>query len=374
MLADRLKLTADAAYVPVVGFAGLDDHLLRQLLGPEAANSGTGVMLEGTLDYYVTRAWTIGIGGRYWAWNMNTGSLGFDFLAPRVLPSTENARFTTERYGMFVQSSYRFGDPTSFGDPQSSGAAPMLTKAPPVTASRPMNWTGVYIGGHLGGGFSDAQWSDPFGSTAGRFGFSNVAGFGDSTHATGPLAGGQIGADWQTGPLVLGAQADASAAQMSSENTCFSGIGGVDCLHTVNSLGTVTGRVGYAWDRSLAYVKGGGAWTNTTFSLFANTNALTLGTGRHHAQRVGMDGWRRHRIRAHQSLDSGRRIRPYRPTCDHRAVPDRRHDQRADNQSHANDRHLQTRRELQIRPCVDRRDGHPTLIRPGALRPPASEG
>ena len=143
MLADRLKLTADAAYVPVVGFAGLDDHLLRQLLGPEAANSGTGVMLEGTLDYYVTRAWTIGIGGRYWAWNMNTGSLGFDFLAPRVLPSTENARFTTERYGMFVQSSYRFGDPTSFGDPQSSGAAPMLTKAPPVTASRPMNWTGV---------------------------------------------------------------------------------------------------------------------------------------------------------------------------------------------------------------------------------------
>ena len=66
---------------------------------------------------------------------------------------------------------------------------------------------------------------------------------------------------------------------MSSENTCFSGIGGVDCLHTVNSLGTVTGRVGYAWDRSLAYVKGGGAWTNTTFSLFANTNALTLGTG-----------------------------------------------------------------------------------------------
>ena len=277
MLADRLKLTADAAYVPVVGFAGLDDHLLRQLLGPEAANSGTGVMLEGTLDYSITKAWSIGIGGRYWAWNMNTGSLGFDFLAPRILPSTENARFTSERYGMFVQSSYRFGDPPSSGDP--SGTAPMLAKAPPVTASRPMNWTGVYIGGHLGGGFSDAQWSDPFGSTAGRFGFSNVAGFGDSTHATGPLAGGQIGADWQTGRLVLGAQADASAAQMSGENTCFSGIGGIDCLHTVNSLGTVTGRLGYAWDRSLAYVKGGGAWTNTTFSLFANTNALTLGSG-----------------------------------------------------------------------------------------------
>jgi opacity protein-like surface antigen len=273
MLGDRLKLTADAAYVPLLGFAGLDDHLLRQLLGPEASNSGTGVMLEGTLDYSITKTWSIGVGGRYWAWNLNTGSLGFDFLAPRILPSTESARFTAERYGMFVRSSYRWADPPSSGDP------PMLTKGPPVVVSRPMNWTGFYIGGHLGGGFGDVQWSDPFGSTAGRFGFSNVAGFGDSTHATGPLAGGQIGADWQTGHLVLGAQADASAAQMSGENTCFSGIGGVDCLHTVNSLGTVTGRLGYAWDRSLAYVKGGGAWTNTTFSLFADTNALTLGSG-----------------------------------------------------------------------------------------------
>jgi hypothetical protein len=34
-----------------------------------------------------------------------------------------------------------------------------------VVASAPMNWTGFYIGGHLGGGWSDAQWSDPFGST-----------------------------------------------------------------------------------------------------------------------------------------------------------------------------------------------------------------
>jgi opacity protein-like surface antigen len=273
MLADRLKFTADAAYVPLVGFSGLDDHLLRQLLGPEAANSGGGVMLEATLDYSVTKSLSVGVGGRYWAWNMNTGTLGFDFLGPRIPPSTETARFTTERYGMFVQSSYRWGDPASSDDP------PMLTKAP-VIASRPMNWTGFYIGGHLGGGFSDAQWSDPFGSsTPGRFGFSNIAGFGDSTHATGPLAGGQIGADWQTGHLVLGVQADASAAQMHGENTCFSGIGGIDCQHSVNSLGTIAGRLGYAWDRSLVYAKAGGAWTNTTYSLFGDTNALTLGAG-----------------------------------------------------------------------------------------------
>ena len=61
----------------------------------------------------------------------------------------------------------------------------------------------------------------------------------------------------------LGVQADASAADMRGENTCFSGLGGINCQHTVNSLSTISGRVGYAWDRSLAYVKGGGAWTDT---------------------------------------------------------------------------------------------------------------
>ena len=51
MLSDRLRLSADAAYVPWVNFIGLDDHLLRQLLSPDAANSGDGVMLEAILDY-----------------------------------------------------------------------------------------------------------------------------------------------------------------------------------------------------------------------------------------------------------------------------------------------------------------------------------
>jgi hypothetical protein len=56
---------------------------------------------------------------------------------------------------VFAQSSYRWGDPPPH---------PILAKAA-VVASAPMNWTGFYIGGHLGGGWSDAQWSDPFGST-----------------------------------------------------------------------------------------------------------------------------------------------------------------------------------------------------------------
>jgi outer membrane immunogenic protein len=54
---------------------------------------------------------------------------------------------------------------------------------------------------------------------------------------------------------------------------------GINCQHVVNALGTVTGRVGYAFDRSLAYVKAGGALVDTTYNLLGNTSALTLGTG-----------------------------------------------------------------------------------------------
>jgi opacity protein-like surface antigen len=155
-----------------------------------------------------------------------------------------------------------------------------------VLAAGPMNWTGFYVGGHMGGGYSDDRWSDPFGSTVNAAGSVNVAGFGDTTHATGPLGGGQVGADWQIGRMVLGIQADASAANLRGENTCFSGLGGINCHHAVNALGSITGRAGYAWDRSLVYVKGGGAWTATAYDLLANTNALTLGTGS-----ANLDSW-----------------------------------------------------------------------------------
>jgi opacity protein-like surface antigen len=176
----------------------------------------------------------------------------------------------------------------------------MPVKAPAV-ATAPMNWTGIYIGGHAGGGWSDGRWSDPFGSTT-SIAVSpppptavNFAGFGDVTHATGPLGGGQIGANLQTGGWVLGVQADASSANLHGENTCFSGLGGVNCQHVVNAIGTAAGRAGFAWDRSLIYAKGGGAWTATNYSLFANTvqvyndtNPMTSGTG---STNVTAAGW-----------------------------------------------------------------------------------
>ena len=276
MLTDRLKLTADAAYLPLVNFSGLNHHNARELLLPEAASSGDGVMLEAILGYQITDAWNVGAGGRYWAWNTNTGTVAFNnlgFTGP--VPPVQMARYTTERYGAFVQASYKWGDATP---PLATTNVSLPAKAPPLAVA-PVNWTGLYVGGHLGGGRSGDAWSDPFGASPGSAGI-NIPGFGDTISATGPLGGGQIGANLQAGPVVFGVQLDAAAADLRGENTCFSGLGGINCQRNIRSIETATGRVGLAWNRSLAYVKGGGAQTSDTFTLDGNTNgALALGNG-----------------------------------------------------------------------------------------------
>ena len=183
------------------------------------------------------------------------------------MPAPEYDAFNTDRYGVFVQSGYHWGDTTR----------PVARSADAFAELKPMNWSGVYIGGHLGGAWGKSVWSDPFGPTPGTAGAENVPGFGDRTQAHGPLGGGQIGIDWQTGQWVLGFQADADYATIRGDNTCFSGLGGVNCQNQINALATFTGRAGFAWGRSLFYVKGGGAFASTAFNINANTVALTLG-------------------------------------------------------------------------------------------------
>ena len=150
-----------------------------------------------------------------------------------------------------------------------------------------MNWTGFYAGVHLGGGWSNDRWSDPFASTLSATDGVNAAGFGDITHGTGPLGGAGMGFNWQLGSLVFGLEANASGADLHGENTCFSGLGGFNCQRVVNALGTFTARAGYAWDRTLFYAKGGGAWADTTYDINANTNALKFGTSSTHADQTG---------------------------------------------------------------------------------------
>ncbi|MBR0932302.1 outer membrane beta-barrel protein [Bradyrhizobium jicamae] len=109
-LADRLKLTADAAYLPYVAFRGTDNHLLRtdvaNTISPESG-AGQGVQVEAVLSYAVSDAFNVGAGARYWAmWAPSAYTNGFSTPCP-----CQGLPVSTERYGGFLQASYKFGGP-----------------------------------------------------------------------------------------------------------------------------------------------------------------------------------------------------------------------------------------------------------------------
>lgn len=265
-LTDRIKFSAEAAYLPWTEFGGQDDHNFREILFPETASTGNGVMLESILSYAMTSNWNIGAGGRYWAWNTHTGADWFDGLGLPPPTQPQLARFSTERYGFFLQTDYHWGGAAT------DDAAPEVQRSQAAAAMASADWTGVYLGGYLGGGWSGDRWSDPFGSTVSSTGLTNIAGFGDTVHSTGPLGGGQIGVDWQTGPWVVGVGGEFGAANLRGENTCFSGIGGLDCQHFVDAIGVAGAKFGYAFGQSLLYAKGGGARVSSTYAILGNTN------------------------------------------------------------------------------------------------------
>src|SRR4051812_9967347 len=277
MLTDRLKLSAEAAYLPWVRFRAQDDHNYRQLFILESSNHGDGAMLEGILSYAVTSNWNIGLGGRYWAMNMHDGNVLFDQLGFGILYPPQVGRYNSERHGFFLQTNYKWGDVTR----------PAEASADAVAHTAPMNWTGFYAGGHVGGAFADNRWSDPFPSARTGTNF-NSAGFGDTVYSNGPLAGGQAGFNWQIGPWVLGLQGAWSKTDLRGENTCYSGVGGLNCQNIINSVGTVTGRLGYAWDRVLIYAEGGGARARIDYALLGDTAFQNRGYG---VTRIAPWGW-----------------------------------------------------------------------------------
>lgn len=131
-------------------------------------------------------------------------------------------------------------------------AAPVIAGDVPLA---PRSWTGFYAGVHGGWGWGKTKVEDPL--------FSPPFNPTEYTY-NGPLAGAQIGANWQLGNFVLGAEIDGSWAfvrgntnrnQTINTSSTSNGLG-------YNALATGTGRVGYAMGQWLAYAKGGAAWAD----------------------------------------------------------------------------------------------------------------
>jgi outer membrane immunogenic protein len=158
-----------------------------------------------------------------------------------------------------------------------------MYKAPIAYPPAAYNWTGFYVGAHLGGGLASKQWTDlgtdldPTSVDAG------------SHKATGPLGGIQGGYNWQIGHLVLGVEGQYSFANLSGDHqdTTLIGFdfGSLFVISTqanrystkVDSIATIAGRIGFASDpidRTLFYATGGVAFARDKYAVQSTVSGI----------------------------------------------------------------------------------------------------
>jgi opacity protein-like surface antigen len=226
-----------------------------------ATNGGPGCAFFGTDSVPVTLAAssstsTFGTFGQY--------SLGFS----ATVPNTGWLSFARVDYrnGSNLEGLSGTGGIRYQFTPEAIASTPMFTKGPVAPMVQAVNWSGLFIGGFGGGVLGTADW--------------NFAGGSASPHVGGYIYGGNIGYNYQAGAWVFGVEADLGKTNLNGGTACaplldnFAGVPSplfqMTCNASANWIATATGRVGYAWERTLLYVKGGGAWTHEQFSATCN--------------------------------------------------------------------------------------------------------
>ena len=160
----------------------------------------------------------------------------------------------------------------------------MYTKAAPVVAPI-YNWSGFYAGIHAGYTFGDRTNVETSGLAPLNVGnvLSGARAANVGVNRDGFIGGGQIGWNWQSNsPWVWGLEADISYTDVNSTTNFVTFLPPAN-LSLNNSLsskmdyfGTVRGRLGYAWDRTMVYATGGLAYgqVENSAAFFNAANAL----------------------------------------------------------------------------------------------------
>ncbi|HEY2245914.1 MAG TPA: outer membrane beta-barrel protein [Bradyrhizobium sp.] len=157
-------------------------------------------------------------------------------------------------------------------------AADLPVKAPPMAAALPYSWTGCHVGGHIGAGWDRTTYSDPGTLSPLLLGGTGIiqnfapAGASFSSNGDGAVLGGvQAGCDYQfASHWVIGFGGDISWTNINSlaNDPFFNGKNGrpIGLSARTDEIATLTGRVGYAWDKVLFYGKGGAAYAHDKYS------------------------------------------------------------------------------------------------------------
>ena len=153
-------------------------------------------------------------------------------------------------------------------------AADMPMKAAPMAPPLPIfSWTGFYIGGNIGGAWSNDRWNDTLFVT--NFNNGNNGAF---------IGGGQIGGNYQIGQFVIGAEWDFdwAANHNNSAGVFIPGTGNTFAVTANNRwISTVAARFGWAVNNWMFYGKAGGGWVgsnNLTVTNLTTGVSLTCGS------------------------------------------------------------------------------------------------
>ena len=178
-------------------------------------------------------------------------------------------------------------------------ASPAIAADMPVKYRPPpppiFSWTGCYLGGYAGGagqGSNVAEFTDLGNTTrhsfSGGVSASNIVPSHSWSDDLGSsfIGGGTLGCNWQPvgSPFVLGLEGEFGYLKLSDETFDPNTLAGTQTTPDVlgsakvgNWYGMVTGRLGYAFDRILLYVKGGAAFVRTQASVLDQCTATGCG-------------------------------------------------------------------------------------------------
>ncbi len=113
-----------------------------------------------------------------------------------------------------MRSGVRFWGATTIALVASGAATADLEPAVQLPPSL-WSWSGGYIGGHVGVGYDQESFSNPYGPAV----------YGGVVDTPVFLAGGQIGSNWQKNSWVFGVKLDPSGAISNGTNTCLAASG-----------------------------------------------------------------------------------------------------------------------------------------------------
>jgi outer membrane immunogenic protein len=144
--------------------------------------------------------------------------------------------------------------------------APTYEVAPPPPPPAIYSWwTGCYLGGNVGGAWGRPHYTHDDSEVVENFEFTPV----------GVIGGGQFGCQYQWNSLVFGLEGTYSWSnvQQQQQGTVPEPgnrleLANRDRLIEISQIATVTARLGYAWDRTMLYAKGG--WAGVRISARAS--------------------------------------------------------------------------------------------------------